>query len=67
MIKALDAQEERKLSEGLKESMSSEPVFPILTQEHLDALDRRLKKIVTYVNDCIKKHGESVVIVPDHS
>ena len=66
-IKALDKQKDRKLSEVLKESMSSEPLAPVLSQKHLDAIDRRLKTIVEYVEGCIRKFGQRTVVVADYS
>ncbi|XP_028394809.1 glycosaminoglycan xylosylkinase-like [Dendronephthya gigantea] len=66
-IKSLSNQNNKKLSEVLKESLSSEPLSPVLSQKHLDAIDRRLKMIVKYVEACIKIHGESVVVVADHN
>ena len=66
-LKALNNQKDKELSEVLKESMSTEPLAPILTQKHFDAIDRRLKMIVKQVNECIKKHGEKIVVVDDQS
>jgi hypothetical protein len=66
-IKALDNQNDKKLSEVLQESTSSEPLAQILSQKHLDAIDRRLKKIVEYVDQCIRKYGQRVVVVADRS
>ena len=66
-IKGLNNHQDKKLSDVLKESMSTEPLAPILTQKHFDAIDRRLKIVVKQVNECIKKHGEKNVVVADQS
>ncbi|XP_067617168.1 extracellular serine/threonine protein CG31145 [Eurosta solidaginis] len=46
----------KKLSELMRESMSVDPVRPILWEPHLVALDRRVSIILSGVRDCIKKN-----------
>lgn len=41
------------LSHVLRHSMTSDPLNPILTESHLDALDRRISKILHVINECI--------------
>lgn len=41
------------LSHLMRESLSSDPLAPILTEPHLDALDRRVGKVIKAVSDCI--------------
>ena len=50
------------LSRLLDESMKQDPVYPILTTKHLQAVDRRLNKIMETVRYCIKQHGETTVL-----
>ncbi|CAL1542629.1 unnamed protein product [Lymnaea stagnalis] len=52
------------LSQVLRQSMTSDPLSPILWEPHLDALDRRLGKVIKVVNDCIAagKSREHVII-----
>lgn len=45
----------RKLSTAMRESMSKDPVAPVLWEPHLTALDRRVKIILQGVRDCIAK------------
>ena len=51
------------LSEVLDRSLRRDPLWPILTQDHLRAIDRRLKTIMQVVDGCIKKHGKDETIV----
>lgn len=43
------------LSQVMRQSMSVDPVAPILTENHLDALDRRVSKIIAVVDGCIRE------------
>lgn len=43
------------LSELMRESMSKDPVAPILWEPHLVALDRRVKIILQGIRDCIQR------------
>ncbi|CAH1112297.1 unnamed protein product [Psylliodes chrysocephalus] len=47
-----------KLSEAMRQSMSSDPINPILWEPHLVALDRRVEIILRGMRDCIMK-GEN--------
>uniref|UniRef100_A0A8D9F1Y7 Extracellular serine/threonine protein CG31145 n=1 Tax=Cacopsylla melanoneura TaxID=428564 RepID=A0A8D9F1Y7_9HEMI len=44
----------KKLSQAMVESMSRDPIAPILWQPHLDALDRRVKIILEAIRHCIE-------------
>ena len=44
-----------RLSELLDNSMKADPVYPILLQGHLNALDRRVVHILKHVADCVDK------------
>ncbi|XP_035824787.1 extracellular serine/threonine protein kinase FAM20C [Aplysia californica] len=44
----------QSLSSILRESMAADPINPILMEPHLDALDRRLSKILHVISGCIK-------------
>lgn len=41
------------LSRILRKSMSLDPIAPILTNDHLEALDRRVTIILNSLRDCI--------------
>ncbi|XP_062859512.1 pseudokinase FAM20A [Trichomycterus rosablanca] len=58
-------QAEYRLSDVMRESLMQDPLRPILTELHLQALDRRLAHVVRTINRCIKKLGESKVVVKD--
>jgi hypothetical protein len=44
-----------KLSAVMRDSMSKDPVAPVLWEPHLTALDRRVKIVLQGVRDCIAK------------
>ncbi|XP_059471981.1 extracellular serine/threonine protein CG31145 [Neocloeon triangulifer] len=54
----------KKLSELMRESMSRDPLSPILWEPHLKALDRRVQIILLSIRDCISHSGspDSVII-----
>ncbi|XP_046805194.1 homeobox protein 2 [Lucilia cuprina] len=46
----------KPLSQVMRESMSADPVSPVLWEPHLEALDRRIVIILQGVRDCVKKN-----------
>ncbi|KAI5609728.1 pseudokinase FAM20A isoform X1, partial [Silurus asotus] len=58
-------QPEYRLSDVIRESLARDPLRPILTELHLQALDRRLERVVRSVSRCVKKLGEAKVVVTD--
>ncbi|KAF4085435.1 hypothetical protein AMELA_G00118050 [Ameiurus melas] len=58
-------QPEYRLSDLMRESLARDPLRPILTEHHLQALDRRLERVVKSVSRCMKKLGEAKVVVTD--
>ncbi|KAM6437976.1 extracellular serine/threonine protein kinase FAM20C-like [Liasis olivaceus] len=59
------ATEAFRLSDVMRESLASDPLSPVLSEPHLEALDRRLKKILVMVGDCEKADGHKEVIIDD--
>lgn len=58
---------ENKFSKIFDESMQSDPLYPLLTGDHLKAIDRRVVIIFNELNRCIDKYSvESVVIDDGH-
>uniref|UniRef100_A0A8C1IXY6 FAM20A golgi associated secretory pathway pseudokinase n=1 Tax=Cyprinus carpio TaxID=7962 RepID=A0A8C1IXY6_CYPCA len=55
------AQSEYRLSDVMRESLSRDPLTPVLTEDHLQALDRRLGQVLRTVGKCVKKLGEPQV------
>ncbi|BFZ03723.1 hypothetical protein BsWGS_06762 [Bradybaena similaris] len=54
------------LSHVLRLSMKSDPLNPILFEPHLDALDRRVSKILHVINGCLKNGSSwNEVIIDD--
>ncbi|KAK3559811.1 hypothetical protein QTP86_020789 [Hemibagrus guttatus] len=58
-------QPEYRLSDVMRESLDRDPLRPILTELHLQALDRRLERVIRSVSRCVKKLGEAKVVVTD--
>lgn len=52
-----------KLSVLMAKALSRDPVAPILTDGHLQALDRRVPKVLRAITDCIFKHGIDKVVI----
>ncbi|KAL8602616.1 hypothetical protein ACOMHN_021963 [Nucella lapillus] len=50
------------LSAVLREVLTSDPVAPVLTPPHLEALDRRLEAVLQEVERCIERRGLKSVI-----
>ncbi|VDM37687.1 unnamed protein product [Toxocara canis] len=48
------------LTEALHRSMSNDPVAPILATKHYPAMERRLHKIMSFVDRCISEHPDGV-------
>ncbi|XP_071821250.1 glycosaminoglycan xylosylkinase-like isoform X2 [Apostichopus japonicus] len=53
---------ERGLSDAMRQVLSHDPVSPVLSELHLQALDRRLIDISEVVNACITEKGQAVLI-----
>ncbi|CAL4116385.1 unnamed protein product, partial [Meganyctiphanes norvegica] len=45
----------KSLSAAMRESMSIDPIAPVLWEPHLEALDRRLAIILQTIRDCVNK------------
>ncbi|XP_022080603.1 glycosaminoglycan xylosylkinase-like [Acanthaster planci] len=58
-------QAQSRLSDLLRSAMSHDPIAPVITEDHLQAMDRRLETVLQTINKCIHDHGESRVLV-DH-
>jgi hypothetical protein len=54
---------ELNLSRQLDLSLRRDPVYPILSSPHLDAIDRRLTIIDKAIRKCIRTHGRDTVII----
>ncbi|XP_011661064.2 glycosaminoglycan xylosylkinase [Strongylocentrotus purpuratus] len=52
-----------RLSQVMGQVLSHDPIAPVLTIWHLEALDRRLNDIIDTMHNCFTKHGEDVVLM----
>nr|XP_006822578.1 PREDICTED: glycosaminoglycan xylosylkinase-like [Saccoglossus kowalevskii] len=52
-----------KLSEFMKQALSHDPVSPVLVPLHYEAMDRRLRAVLSEIQKCISRNGESHVMV----
>lgn len=53
----------KKLSETLRESLSSDPISPILAEKQLAAVDRRLEIILRTILRCVEKAGNPSEVI----
>ncbi|XP_040215422.1 extracellular serine/threonine protein kinase FAM20C-like isoform X2 [Rana temporaria] len=53
------------LSDVMRESLSADPLPPILSEPHLFALNRRLGLILNAVNQCFQQEGKHKVVYDD--
>lgn len=51
------------LSEVLEDVLSVDPIAPVITDLHLQAMDRRLKIILNTIKLCIAKFNVDKVII----
>ena len=49
------------LSRVMKAVLSADPLRPVLTDKHLNALDRRLQHVIYEIHKCVKTHGSKNV------
>ena len=49
----------------MRESLRQDPLYPLLHEGHLQALDRRLEVILKVVVDCVKDFGWEEVVRDD--
>lgn len=56
---------DNRLSGQLRDSLSKDPISPILWEPHLQALDRRVGIILQGIRDCIKKNPAEEVVVSE--
>ena len=52
-----------RLSELMKRSLSRDPLDPVLTSGHLEALDRRVAIVLRVVRHCLNKYEADQVLV----
>ncbi|XP_066548590.1 glycosaminoglycan xylosylkinase [Amia ocellicauda] len=53
------------LSSALRTATSHDPLFPVLTEAHLAALDRRLDSVLAAVKQCIDAQGPDSTLIED--
>ncbi|XP_054715736.1 extracellular serine/threonine protein CG31145-like isoform X2 [Uloborus diversus] len=54
-----------RLSDLMRESMANDPVAPVLTEAHLQALDRRVGIILEAVRKCLRVNRPDLVFLDD--
>lgn len=59
------AQPKFRLSDVMRESLQGDALWPILTEPHLSALDRRLQKVLRAVGHCVRRLGKAEVVTGD--
>jgi len=53
----------KQLSQLMRESMSKDPIAPILWEPHLEALDRRVAIILKGIRDCVIQNAGTDVVI----
>ena len=56
---------QQMLSGRLRKALLSDPTTPILTEPHLQAVDRRLRTAVDVIKTCISAKGLDKVVIDD--
>jgi len=51
------------LSDALDTLLQTDPLYPLLTSHHLQALDRRHATLLTTIQHCIDKHSQTAVLL----
>ncbi|TNN69275.1 Extracellular serine/threonine protein kinase FAM20C [Liparis tanakae] len=59
------AKEEYQLSSLMEESLIRDRLSPVLLQRHLQAMDRRLRRVLQVLAGCIEKEGYGNVVDED--
>lgn len=49
----------------MRQATAHDPVFPVLTEPHLAALDRRLNGVLATVRQCIETQGADNTLIED--
>lgn len=53
------------LSSAMRQAMAHDPAYPVLTEPHLAALDRRLSSIIASIRQCIEMQGAESTLIED--
>ena len=53
------------LTQVLRKIVSIDPISPLLTDAHYEAMERRLLDIYDLIDECILKHGIKEVLMED--
>ena len=62
-LQSLENSNEGTLSQILDRSLRRDPLYPILSADHLAAIDRRLVTVMSAVRQCIDSQGNNTVVV----
>ncbi|GBM77011.1 Extracellular serine/threonine protein CG31145 [Araneus ventricosus] len=55
----------KRLSDLMRESMANDPISPVLIEPHLQALDRRIGKILQVIRLCLSANSPDLVFLDD--
>ncbi|MEQ2277101.1 Glycosaminoglycan xylosylkinase [Xenotaenia resolanae] len=53
------------LSSAMRQALAFDPIYPVLAEPHLAALDRRLTGVITTVKQCIEAQGPDNTLIED--
>lgn len=45
--------------------LKHDPLYPVLTDAHLESVNRRLRKVLAVLASCMEQHGPDTVLVDD--
>jgi len=55
-----------RLSDRMRRSLSSDPLSPVLSDAHLEALDRRVGIVLDQIHQCLRRSDGSRPVIVNH-
>lgn len=62
-LKKIHQSKREKLSDHMRNTLAKDSIHPVIPESYLEALDRRLAKVLDMVGDCLSLHEEKRVLI----